>query len=140
MLKAEGLAHCFKLLHFHIGSQGPDILIVKKAVQEASRFYAKLHKMGFQIEYPGVGGGPGVVYDGSRSAFGSSTNYTLQEYANDIIYYVADVCNTEKVPHPDIISESGRAIVAHPSVLIVEVFGAIEKPRLPERPECAETD
>ena len=89
--------------------------------------------MGFQIEYLDVGGGLGVDYDGSRSAFDSSTNYTLQEYANDIVYYVADVCNTEKVPHPDIISESGRAIVAHHSVLIVEVFGAIEKSRLAER-------
>ena len=129
MLKAENLSHCFKLLHFHIGSQVPDILIVKKAVQEAARFYAKLYKMGFQIEYLDVGGGLGVDYDGSRSAFDSSTNYTLQEYANDIVYYVADVCNAEKVPHPDIISESGRAIVAHHSVLIVEVFGAIEKVR-----------
>src|ERR1022692_3698976 len=140
LLKAENLGHCLKLLHFHIGSQVPDILTVKKAVQEASRFYAKLYKMGFAIEFMDVGGGLGVDYDGSRSAFDSSTNYTLQEYANDIIYYVADVCNTEKVPHPDIISESGRAIVAHHSVLIVEVFGAIEKCRLPERPECAETD
>jgi arginine decarboxylase len=129
MLKAENLSHCFKLLHFHIGSQVPDILIVKRAVQEAARFYAKLYKMGFQIEYLDVGGGLGVDYDGSRSAFDSSTNYTLQEYANDIVYYVADVCNTEKVPHPDIISESGRAVVAHHSVLIVEVFGAIEKVR-----------
>jgi arginine decarboxylase len=129
MLKAENLSQCFKLLHFHIGSQVPDILIVKRAVQEAARFYAKLYKMGFQIEYLDVGGGLGVDYDGSRSAFDSSTNYTLQEYANDIVYYVADVCNTEKVPHPDIISESGRAVVAHHSVLIVEVFGAIEKAR-----------
>lgn len=129
MLKAENLAHCFKLLHFHIGSQIPDILIVKRAVQEAARFYAKLYKMGFQIEYLDVGGGLGVDYDGSRSAFDSSTNYTLQEYANDIVYYIADVCNTEKVPHPGIISESGRAVVAHHSVLIVEVFGAIEKIR-----------
>jgi arginine decarboxylase len=129
MLKAENLSPCFKLLHFHIGSQVPDILIVKRAVQEAARFYAKLYKMGFQIEYLDVGGGLGVDYDGSRSAFDSSTNYTLQEYANDIVYYVADVCNTEKVPHPDIISESGRAVVAHHSVLIVEVFGAIEKVR-----------
>jgi arginine decarboxylase len=88
--------------------------------------------MGFQIEFLDVGGGLGVDYDGSRSAFSSSTNYTLQEYANDIIYYVADVCDTEKVPHPDIISESGRAIVAHHSVLIVEVFGAIEKVRQAE--------
>lgn len=129
MLKAEKLGHCFKLLHFHIGSQVPDILIVKRAVQEAARFYAKFYKMGFQLEYLDVGGGLGVDYDGSRSAFDSSTNYTLQEYANDIVYYIADVCNTEKVPHPGIISESGRAVVAHHSVLIVEVFGAIEKIR-----------
>src|SRR5687767_11021094 len=129
LLKAENLAHCFCLLHFHIGSQVPDILTVKKAVQEASRFYAKLYKMGFRIELLDVGGGLGVDYDGSRSAFDSSTNYTLQEYTNDIVYYIADVCNAEKVQHPDIISESGRAIVAHHSVLIVEVFGAIEKIR-----------
>jgi len=129
MLKAENLGHCLKLVHFHIGSQVPDILTVKKAVQEAARFYAKLHKMGFAIEYLDVGGGLGVDYDGSRSAFDSSTNYSLQEYTNDIVYYVADVCNAEKVPHPDIISESGRAIVAHHSVLIVEVFGAIHKTR-----------
>jgi len=129
MLKTENLGHCLKLLHFHIGSQVPDILTVKKAVQEAARFYAKLHKMGFSISYLDVGGGLGVDYDGSRSAFDSSTNYTLQEYTNDVVYYIADVCNAEKVPHPDIISESGRAIVAHHSVLIVEVFGAIEKIR-----------
>ena len=129
MLKAENLGHCLKLLHFHIGSQVPDILTVKKAVQEASRFYAKLYKMGFQIQYVDVGGGLGVDYDGSRSAFDSSTNYSLQEYTNDVVYYIADVCNAEKVPHPDIISESGRAIVAHHSVLIVEVFGSIEKTR-----------
>jgi arginine decarboxylase len=129
LLKTEGMSHCFKLLHFHIGSQVPDILIVKRAVQEAARFYAKLYKMGFQLEYLDVGGGLGVDYDGSRSAFDSSTNYTLQEYANDIVYYIADVCNSEKVPHPNIISESGRAVVAHHSVLIVEVFGAIAKIR-----------
>jgi arginine decarboxylase len=129
LLKAENLSHCLKLLHFHIGSQVPDILTVKKAVQEAARFYAKLHKMGFAIEFMDVGGGLGVDYDGSRSAFDSSTNYTLQEYTNDIVYYIGDVCNAEKVPHPNIISESGRAIVAHHSVLIVEVFGSIEKIR-----------
>lgn len=129
LLQQENLAHCLKLLHFHIGSQVPDILTVKKAVQEAARFYAKLHKMGFPIEFFDVGGGLGVDYDGSRSAFDSSTNYTLQEYTNDVVYYVADVCNAEKVPHPNLVSESGRAIVAHHSVLIVEVFGAIEKRR-----------
>jgi arginine decarboxylase len=135
MLQKEGLGHCFKLLHFHIGSQVPDILIVKRAVQEAARFYAKLYKMGFQIEYMDVGGGLGVDYDGSRSAFDSSTNYTLQEYANDIVYYIGDVCGAEKVPHPTIISESGRAMVAHHSVLLVEVFGAIAKIRSEQ--ECA---
>src|ERR1051325_6653658 len=111
LLKREGLAHCFKLIHFHIGSQVPDILTVKKAVQEAGRFYAKLRKMGFELEFIDVGGGLGVDYDGSRSAFESSTNYTLQEYTNDIVYYIADVCHAEGVPHPNIISESGRAIV-----------------------------
>jgi arginine decarboxylase len=130
MLKAEGLGHCFKLLHFHIGSQVPDILTIKKAVQESARFYAKLHKMGFAIEYMDVGGGLGVDYDGSRSAFDSSTNYTLQEYTNDIVYYIGDVCAAEKVPHPNIISESGRAIVAHHSMLVMEVFGSIEKNRM----------
>src|SRR3954464_11006160 len=129
LLRSENLSHCFKLIHFHIGSQIPDIFTIKKAVQEAARYYAKLYKMGFQIQYIDVGGGLGVDYDGSRSAFDSSTNYTLQEYTNDIVYYIADVCNAEKVPHPHIISESGRAIVAHHSVLVVEVFGSIEKIR-----------
>jgi len=127
LLRAEGLADSFKLLHFHIGSQVPNILTVKKAVQEAARFYAKLRQMGFAIDYMDVGGGLGVDYDGSRADFDSSTNYTLQEYANDIVFHIGDICNAEKVPHPDIISESGRAIVAHHSVLIVEVFGSIEK-------------
>jgi arginine decarboxylase len=138
LLKAENLSHCFKLLHFHIGSQVPDILTVKKAVQEAARFYAKLHKMGFQAEFIDVGGGLGVDYDGSRSAFESSTNYSLQEYTNDIVYYIADVCNAEGVPHPDIVSESGRAIVAHHSVLIVEVFGSIAK--TPDEKQFTYTD
>ena len=129
MLKAENLTHCFKLLHFHIGSQVPDILTVKKAVQEAARSFAKLYKMGFPITWFDVGGGLGVDYDGSRSAFDSSTNYTLQEYTNDIVYYLASVCNAEQVPHPDIVSESGRAIVAHHSVLIAEVIGSIGKVR-----------
>ncbi|HXE41529.1 MAG TPA: biosynthetic arginine decarboxylase, partial [Candidatus Baltobacteraceae bacterium] len=140
MLKVENLGHCLKLLHFHIGSQVPDILTVKKAVQEAARFYAKLHKMGFAIEYMDVGGGLGVDYDGSRSNFDSSTNYTLQEYTNDIVYYIADVCNAERVPHPNIISESGRAIVAHHSVLIVEVFGSIEKVRPDTSTLCGENE
>src|SRR5437868_3969166 len=90
LLQAENLSHCFKLLHFHIGSQVPDILTIKKAVQEAARYYAKLFKMGFKIQFLDVGGGLGVDYDGSRSAFDSSTNYSLQEYTNDVVYYIAD--------------------------------------------------
>jgi arginine decarboxylase len=140
LLRSEGLEHCFKLIHFHIGSQIPDILTIKKAVQEAARYYAKLHRMGFQIQYVDVGGGLGVDYDGSRSAFDSSTNYTLQEYTNDVVYYIADVCNAEKVPHPDIVSESGRAIVAHHSVLIVEVFGSIAKLRTDNQIDYSESN
>jgi arginine decarboxylase len=129
ILRAEKMEHCFKLLHFHIGSQVPDILTIKKAVQEAARFYAKLYKMGFAVESVDVGGGLGVDYDGSRSASDSSTNYTLQEYANDVVFYVGEVCNQEQVPHPQIISESGRSIVAYHSVLVVETLGTIEKIR-----------
>jgi arginine decarboxylase len=129
ILRAEKMGHCFRLLHFHIGSQVPDIVTIKKAVQEAARFYAKLTKMGFAIEWLDVGGGLGVDYDGSRSAFDSSTNYTLQEYTNDIVFYIGEVCNQEQVPHPQIVSESGRAIVAHHSVLLVETMGTIEKTR-----------
>src|SRR5271154_4525167 len=123
------MLHFFRLLHFHIGSQVPDILTIKKAVQEAARFYAKLCKMGFAIESLDVGGGLGVDYDGSRSDFDSSTNYTLQEYTNDVVYYIGEVCTQEQVPHPQIVSESGRAIVAHHSVLLVETMGTIGKIR-----------
>jgi arginine decarboxylase len=127
LLKAHQLEDCFQLLHFHIGSQIPDIQTVKRAVREAARFYAKLRQLGFPISYLDVGGGLGVDYDGSGSSFDSSTNYTLAEYTRDVIYNVAEICNEEKVPHPNIVSESGRAIVAHHSVLIVDVFGLIEK-------------
>ncbi len=127
ILKEAGLSSAFKLLHFHIGSQVPDIQIIKRAVREAARNYAKLRKMGLQIEYVDVGGGLGIDYDGSRSTFHSSMNYSLEEYARDIVYNIGDVCDEEKVPHPHIISESGRAIVAHHSVLIVEAFGSIER-------------
>ena len=127
MLHAAGLAHCLNLVHFHVGSQVPDIVTIKRATREAARFYAKLSKMGHALGYLDVGGGLGVDYDGSRTTFDSSTNYSLNEYARDIVYTVMEVCNSESVPHPTLVSESGRAIVAHHSVLIVETFGSIEK-------------
>jgi arginine decarboxylase len=137
MLHAAGLAHCLKLLHFHVGSQVPDIGTIKRAVREAARFYAKLRQMGHELGYLDVGGGLGVDYDGSRTTFDSSMNYTLDEYARDIVYTVKEVCDSESVPHPVLVSESGRAIVAQHSVLIVETFGAIEKAHhtvLPAKP------
>ena len=127
LLKAEGLAHCLKLVHFHVGSQVPDISTIKRAVREAARYYAKLSKLGHELGYLDVGGGLGVDYDGSRTSFDSSTNYSLQEYANDVVWNIMDVCDSEGVAHPAIVSEGGRAIVAHHSVLVVEAFGAIEK-------------
>ncbi len=127
MLKAQGLAHCLKLVHFHVGSQVPDISTIKRAVREAARYYAKLSKMGHALGYLDVGGGLGVDYDGSRTSFDSSTNYSLQEYCNDVVYNIMEVCDSEAVAHPAIVSEGGRAIVAHHSVLVVEAFGSIEK-------------
>jgi arginine decarboxylase len=131
MLKNAGLAHCLKLVHYHVGSQITDIGTVKRAAREAARFYAKLAKMGHQLGYIDVGGGLGVDYDGSRTTFDSSTNYLLQEYARDIVYNIMDVCDSEKVGHPVIVSESGRALVAHHSLLVVEAFGSIEKNAAP---------
>lgn len=127
ILREAKMESAFKLLHFHIGSQIPDILTIKHAVREAAMYYAKLYKLGHPLEYLDVGGGLAIDYDGSRSTFHSSMNYTVEEYASDIIYNVMDVCDDERVPHPHIVSESGRAIVAHHSVLVVQAFGAIEK-------------
>ncbi len=140
MLKQAGLAHCLKLFHFHVGSQVPDISTIKRAVREGARYYAKLCKLGHQLGYLDVGGGLGVDYDGSRSDFDSSTNYSLQEYANDVVWNIMDVCDSEGVAHPTIVSESGRAIVAHHSVLVVEAFSSIEKTAPKLKVEAGETD
>ncbi|MFT3766125.1 MAG: biosynthetic arginine decarboxylase [Minicystis sp.] len=140
IMKDAGMSSAFKLLHFHIGSQVPDILIIKRAVREAARYYAKLRKAGQPIEYLDVGGGLAIDYDGSRSTFHSSMNYTIEEYARDVVYNITDVCDDEKVPHPNIVSESGRAIVAHHSVLVVEAFGAIEKTKIETAIEAAGAD
>ncbi len=132
ILADAGMARAFKLLHFHIGSQIPDILIVKRAVREAARYYAKLRRAGHPIDYIDVGGGLAVDYDGSRSTFDGSMNYSVDEYARDVVWNIADVCDEEKVPHPHIVSESGRAIVANHCVLVVEAFGAIERAPSPD--------
>jgi arginine decarboxylase len=139
-LKSEGMAESLVLVHFQVGSQVTDIGVIKRAVREAARFYAKLSKMGHPMQFVDVGGGLGVDYDGSRTAFDSSMNYTLQEYARDVVYNIIDVCESEKVPHPTIVSESGRAIVAHHSVLVVEAFGSIEKCSADLALEISETD
>src|SRR5437868_11914766 len=140
MLKTEGLTHCLKLIHFHAGSQVPDISTIKRAVREAARYYSKIAKLGHQLEYLDVGGGFGVDYDGSRSDFDSSTNYSLQEYANDVVWNIMEVCDSESVAHPIIVSESGRAIVAHHSVLVIEAFGSIEKTAPKLKVEASEKD
>ncbi|MFZ2492745.1 MAG: biosynthetic arginine decarboxylase [Thermoanaerobaculia bacterium] len=133
IMHAAKMDEAFKLLHFHIGSQIPDILTIKRAVREAAMYYAKLYKMGHRLEYVDVGGGLAIDYDGSRSTFHSSMNYSVEEYASDIVYNIADICDDEKVPHPHIVSESGRATVAHHSVLVIQAFGAIEKTPLEPR-------
>jgi len=140
MLKEAGFAHCLKLIHFHVGSQVPDISTIKRAVREAARYYAKLSKLGHELGYLDVGGGLGVDYDGSGSDFDSSANYSLEEYANDVVWNIMDVCDSEGVPHPAIVNEGGRAVVAHHSVLVVEAFSSIEKTAPKIRVEATEKD
>ena len=122
-LRSHGMEDCLKLLHFHLGSQITNIRIIKGALNEAARVYTELAKMGAGLEYLDVGGGLGVDYDGSRTNFESSMNYTLDEYANDVVYHIQSVCDEAGVPHPTIVSESGRAVVAYHSVLVFNVLG-----------------
>jgi len=143
-LKARGMADCLQLLHFHLGSQITNIRQVKGAVNEAARLYAELWRAGATgLSYLDVGGGLGIDYDGSQTDFESSVNYTLQEYANDVVYHIQNVCDESAVPHPTIITESGRAIAAYHSVLVFNVLGVSglgdeeaiqELPQDPEQP------
>ncbi len=122
-LKALGMAECLHLLHFHLGSQITNIRQIKGAVNEAARIYVELARAGAGLRMLDVGGGLGIDYDGSQTDFESSVNYTLQEYANDVIYHVQSVCDEAGVPHPTIVTESGRAIAAYHSVLVFNVLG-----------------
>jgi len=122
-LKSRGMQDCLKLLHFHLGSQITNIRIVKGALNEAARVYTELAKLGAGLEYIDVGGGLGVDYDGSQTNFESSMNYTLEEYANDVVYHIQTVCDEASVSHPTIVSESGRAVVAYHSMLVFNVLG-----------------
>jgi arginine decarboxylase len=125
-LRELGMADCLELLHFHLGSQITNIRQVKAAVSEAIRIYVELKRAGAGLQYMDVGGGLGIDYDGSQTDFESSVNYTLQEYANDVVYHIQSVCDEAEVPHPTIITESGRAVAAYHSVLVFNVLGVSE--------------
>src|SRR5438552_13463480 len=133
----NGFADGFKLLHFHMGSQILDIQNLKQAVKEIARIYATLRKRGLEIEYLNVGGGLGVNYEAGEVTSPHGINYTLQEYVNSVVYTVKEVCDAENVPHPTLVSESGRALTAHHSVLIVEVIAANTR-EIAEEPVPAE--
>jgi arginine decarboxylase len=126
MLRDAGMIDMLRVLHFHIGSQITQIKRVKAGVKEAARVYCKIRKMGIDVDHLNVGGGAGVDYDGSKTSFESSANYTLQEFANDVIYTIKGVCEEENVPEPSVITESGRVLVAYHAVLITNIVDEIE--------------
>ena len=125
-LAAEDMLDCVELLHFHIGSQITAARAHKDALSEASRIFVGLHEMGAEPSLIDVGGGLGVDYDGSRTNFHSSKNYSMQEYANDVVSFIQEACDAAKIAHPDIVTESGRALTAHHSVLVFDVLGVNE--------------
>lgn len=122
-LKRAGMVDCLRLLHFHVGSQIPEIKRIKIAVKEGARVYAKLRAEGCPVDYLDVGGGLGVDYDGSNTSYEASMNYSVQEYANDVVYFVKETCTAENVPVPTLVSESGRALAAYHCLLLCEVSG-----------------
>jgi arginine decarboxylase len=123
ILKENDMLDCLELLHFHIGSQITKIRAHKDALREASRIYVGLHQLGARPSIIDTGGGLGVDYDGSQSSSHSSTNYSVQEYTNDVVSFIQEVCDETGTPHPDIVTESGRALTAHHSLLIFDVLG-----------------
>ena len=139
MLTKANRRESLKLLHFHLGSQITDIRYIKAGLQEISRYYAELHKLGVNITHVDVGGGLGVDYDGTNSVNNASVNYTLQEYASDVIYGLAETCREEQLPMPHIISESGRALTAHHALLLLRVID-VESQAEPPLPVLTDDD
>mgnify|MGYP000338520633 CR=1 FL=1 len=141
LLDEMGLHDCLKLIHFHIGSQITKIRRISTALREAAQFYVQLHAMGFGIEFVDCGGGLGVDYDGTRSSNSeSSVNYSIQEYVNDCVYTFVDAANKSHIPHPNLITEGGRSLTAHHSVLIVDVMESVSMPHMPEDFQPTEQD
>ena len=132
-LEEMGMGDCLKLIHFHIGSQITKIRRISTALREAAQFYVQLHQMGFNIEFVDCGGGLGVDYDGTRSSNSeSSVNYSIQEYVDDCVYTLVEASNVNNIPHPNIITEGGRSLAAHHSVLILDVLESVSASQLPE--------
>lgn len=121
-IQKENLCDCFKLIHFHLGSQITNIRKIKAGLREVAQFYVQLRKEGMNVEFVDIGGGLGVDYDGSRSTCASSVNYSVQEYANDVIYTMFESCEKSGLPHPNVIAETGRALTAHHSILVFNVL------------------
>ena len=141
ILDEKGLHDSLRLIHFHIGSQITKIRRIQTALREAAQFYINLHKMGYNVDFVDCGGGLGVDYDGTRSANSeSSVNYSIQEYVNDCVYTFVDAANKNDIAHPNIITESGRSLTAHHSVLVIDVLETASLPEMPEEFEAKDSD
>lgn len=141
MLDEKGLHDCLRLIHFHIGSQITKIRRIQTALREAAQFYVNLHKIGYNVDFVDCGGGLGVDYDGTRSSNSeSSVNYSIQEYVNDCIYTFVDAADKNGIPHPNLITESGRSLAAHHSILVIDVLETASLPEMPEEFEPKEND
>lgn len=140
LLKERQMVDKLKLLHFHVGSQVTNIRKIKEAINEAARIYVELRKCGANLEMLDVGGGLGIDYDGSQTNFGSSVNYTLEEYASDVTHGIQTVCDENEQPHPTILTESGRAVAAYQSVLVFNVLGVSEQAGQPVGPKPENAD
>ena len=141
MLDEKGLHDSLRLIHFHIGSQITKIRRIQTALREAAQFYVNLHNMGYNVDFVDCGGGLGVDYDGTRSSSSeSSVNYSIQEYVNDCVYTFVEAANKNNIPHPNLITESGRSLAAHHSILIIDVLETASLPEMPDEFEAKESD